>query len=917
MLAASCSQEMTDGQGVDAAKGEIEIQLSQDTPPQAKSVSEFTVPDINTLKVEVFKKAEDGLVRLYRDTYANTLGKKIPLNCADYRLLASHGDSLAAGFDRAYFSGICDFELSPQESQIVETVVKVSNVKVSVKYGDNLIYDYPDFYSVIKSVTKGGTKRSLKFYNDETRAGFVPLGMVNIELYAKIGGEWKYYSSEQVQAEPGDDLTFTIETVRLESQAQFNVTIQQPDRQPVNVGLVSGILPADSPEMNVNGFGGSIVVTEGDDAQDDLKLDLVADGEIKECWLNIDSDYLSALGLPSEIDLADTQLDPSLKETLESFGLRWMTSMKGRKFAYVDFSGITRYLSSTQCDSDNLFEAAFSVRLVDGRHGMDGSTHNGLIQSESMTFLQGVPAPKISVKGFGQGPIKVMEAVETSTDDLKVDLQASGRIAKCVVSIQSPYLQELGVPESVDLASIDETTGQILRSVGLDWSEDLANSHSAVVDFNGVIDFMETSMYSASKGNNFAKFALSVENAVYRDGNIKDATAEVGQFTYIIPTGPSAIGNYADIDVRARRLDNYSTVLSEGNFNAWAMQCSPDNGNSWINMPASLNGSTLHCAQVTGLSSTETAGVTHSVRAIYNNNPDITYPLSSFTTEAAAQVPNSDFNAWQTLDFEYWLTKIEYKGLFLKVTLGNEFTSRKWYQPWTTDNNKCWAVNSRKTMPSETTPNFEIKNVISLGETQPYKVFPAVSYSTDTPDGSAACAQMIGVFVCNMATSDSDGDNVGGVLGNLVSGIDKTVGKAAGEIFIGTANDAGNHASEGYSFTSRPDKLRFQYKYAPKNSETYMVTVRLTDDEENVIAEAETTSGPASSSWAEASLDLIYDQEFKDVRPSNIYIAFRSASCADSEIGYEKNQTVEMAGSNFNGHLGSVLKIDNVELIYQ
>ena len=900
MLAASCSQEMTDGQGVDAAKGEIEIQLSQDTPPQAKSVSEFTVPDINTLKVEVFKKAEDGLVRLYRDTYANTLGKMIPLNCADYRLLASHGDSLAAGFDRAYFSGICDFELSPQESQIVETVVKVSNVKVSVKYGDNLIYDYPDFYSVIKSVTKGGTKRSLKFYNDETRAGFVPLGMVNIELYAKIGGEWKYYSSEQVQAEPGDDLTFTIETVRLESQAQFNVTIQQPDRQPVNVGLVSGILPADSPEMEVNGFGGSLVVTEGDDAQDDLKLDLVADGEIKECWLNIDSDYLSALGLPSEIDLADTQLDPALKETLESFGLRWMTSMKGRKFAYVDFSGITRYLSSTQCDSDNLFEAAFSVRLVDGRHGMDGSTHNGLIQSESMTFLQGVPAPKISVKGFGQGPIKVMEAVETSTDDLKVDLQASGRIAKCVVSIQSPYLQELGVPESVDLASIDETTGQILRSVGLDWSEDLANSHSAVVDFNGVLDFMETSMYSASKGNNFAKFALSVENAVYRDGNIKDASAEVGQFTYIIPTGPSATGNYAEIDVRARRMNNYSTVLSEGNFNAWAMQCSPDNGNSWINMPASLNGSTLHCAQVTGLSSTETAGVTHSVRAIYNNNPDITYPLSSFTTEAAAQVPNSDFDSWTTSDFKYYVEKVIFSG-------GGNYTTRDWYLPWTSDENKCWDVNSCKTMPTSTTP----KNL-------DFKVFPAVSYSTDTHDSKGFCAQMVGVFVCNYATSSTYGnDSVGGIGGSLITGISVAAYTAAGEIFIGTADNSGKHASEGYPFTSRPDKLKFEYKYAPVNNETYMVTIILTDDEENVIAEAETTSGPASSSWAEASLDLIYDQEFKDVRPSNIYIAFRSASCADSEIGYEKNQTVEMAGSNFKGHLGSVLKIDNVELIYQ
>ena len=175
MMFCACTQELVDPVAGNEDIAEIEVLLSQESSPQTKGASEFAVPEIGSLKVEVFKWTEKGQKRLYRDTYANTLGKKISLNCADYRLLASYGDSLATGFDKAYFEGIADFSLSPQESQVVETVVKVSNVRASLIFGENLVYDYPEFYAVVKSVTKGGKKRTLKFYSDETRAGFVPL----------------------------------------------------------------------------------------------------------------------------------------------------------------------------------------------------------------------------------------------------------------------------------------------------------------------------------------------------------------------------------------------------------------------------------------------------------------------------------------------------------------------------------------------------------------------------------------------------------------------------------------------------------------------------------------------------------------------------------------------------------------------
>ena len=895
MLSFACTRETVDILPGNMADGEIEVLLSHDSSPQTKLASEFAVPEIGSLKVEIFKIADDGHVRLYKDTYANTLGKKIPLNCADYRLLASHGDSLGAGFDKAYFSGISDFTLAPQESEVIEAVVKVSNVRVSVEYGENVSYDYPEFYAVVKSLTKGGKKRSLKFYQDETRAGFVPLGQIALELYARVDGEWKYFSSEPVEAKPGDDINFKVETKRLESEVGFNVTVQQLDEQVKVFELTEDIYPADSPAVDANGFGGSIVVTEGDEPREDLKLDIVADGQILECWLNVESDYLAQLGVPSTVNLADQDMQPEIKAALESVGLRWMTTMQDRKYAYVDFSGLTRYLASVSCDPDNMFDATFSIDLVDSRHGVEGSEHQGTVQSAQMTFVQGVPAPEILVKGFGGATMEVMEAVETECDDLKAEFVAKGKIAKCVLTIDSPYLAAAGVPQSVDLVTVDESMKTLLNSVGITWSDDLAGGVYAEVDFTGVADYMENSMYRASNGFDFADFSISIENALYKEGNIKDASSSVGQFAYVIPSAPSATDNYAAIDVRAKRLNNYSTILAEGNFNAWSMQFSTD-GKTWTNMPAVLNGSTLLCQEATGLSSTASAGVTHSVRAIYHNNTDITYPLSSFTTEAAAQVPNADFEIWQIADYEYYLDKVTFAG-------GGYYTSRKWYLPWTSDSNRYWDVNSRKTMPGNTTP-----------KEQDFKVFPATSYSTDTPDGSGKSAQMVGVYVSNMATSSSDGDGLTGTLGGLLGGVTQTMASAAGEIFLGKADNAGNHSSEGCAFGSRPDKLKFSYKYTSKNSEKYLVTVWLKDAEENIIAEAQAEGGEASS-WTSAEIPLTYYEA--DVRPTQIYICFRAASCADSDVYHDRNVTIEMAGSNFKGHIGSIFKVDNVELIYQ
>ena len=101
-MLAACTQQLSHENGLKEQFGDVRISIVGDEflPVSKSQIQAEFVPDINDLKIEVFKNPGENQIRLYRDSYANTIQKEaINLNCADYRILASYGDSLAVGFD--------------------------------------------------------------------------------------------------------------------------------------------------------------------------------------------------------------------------------------------------------------------------------------------------------------------------------------------------------------------------------------------------------------------------------------------------------------------------------------------------------------------------------------------------------------------------------------------------------------------------------------------------------------------------------------------------------------------------------------------------------------------------------------------------------------------------------------------------
>lgn len=390
LLAAACAKTSFE-ENVPQEEGSISIQLAPEIEVKSETKAMAGGPDKNEFKIEIYKYTSSDLVRLYRDSYANTVGQKIKLNSAPYKIHARHGDSLAAGFNSIYYAGQAIVNVRPQTDESVTIEAKMANVKVAVEYGDNLKYDWPEYYVKVKSTTPCGRKRNLQFSQNEKRAGYLPHGNFVVELYVKIGEEWKYYHSPQMEALPNDFITFKVNTEKAESDAVLTARIDR-DLEVIEKSLMmsSDWLPKDAPaivQKDGNGadFGNRTftIIEANNGSRSDLKADINVPGRIRNCWLEVTSDYLAGLGVPSRVDLAG-DVEPSVEQALKSIGLKWMKGMSGQRLAYVDFSGITAWLDQQPCGA-NLFNATFSLDVIDQRQAA------GQTQSEPVKFVQGKP----------------------------------------------------------------------------------------------------------------------------------------------------------------------------------------------------------------------------------------------------------------------------------------------------------------------------------------------------------------------------------------------------------------------------------------------------------------------------------------------------------------------------------------------
>lgn len=473
-------------------------------------------------------------------------------------------------------------------------------------------------------------------------------------------------------------------------------------------------------------------------------------------------------------------------------------------------------------------------------------------------------APKMTFNGFGDtNVIEVVEAGETP-ESLKIDIVADAGIGHCILHINSEYLARIGVPAEIDLVTVEENVAELLKDNGFDWRGVMQGQRLAYIDLTGVAEKLASEVYDDA--NPFkAEISFEIE-----DSNGKKSAES--QIITIAALKPEFSFSAVPTDAWAKSIRGMQISYANLNPAVLKLQYKAAADGEWQDAGLSSDsGSVLSFNNISGL----TPETEYQMRAIYNGN-EAAAVQTSLTTEAAAQVGNSGFEEWQTSVFE-----------FTYNFFGKHEHNIDWYHPWSSEETDIWwAVNSRVAMPSSTSVASANWNWVR---------FPTVAYTADAADGGNA-AVIYSVAVGDWTTNISPGTS------------------HAGELFIGTADDSGNHSSEGHSFGSRPDRLEFMYKYDSNGGETFFVNAELYSEDGTVIATASTDSGSASSSWLKFSLPFQYTDTAR--KAARIYVSFKSTSASEPSV--TGNKVITIADNvQYTGNFGSVLYLDDLRLIYE
>ena len=576
--------------------------------------------------------------------------------------------------------------------------------------------------------------------------------------------------------------------------------------------------------------------------------------------------------------------------------------------------------------------------------------------------------PVFTPYGFESGtPLKVLEG-ETVSDKLEAYLNAPAGLTACELITTSEALKAQGWPEKMDLMKLTAEQSQKLTELGLS-TRGLGANHDkiALIDFRKVLSHL----YCVTDGDDTHVFTLKATDALTKVSDlVLNVTTLNNGFAITLPEsvpyGSTTMtadltleGNpalvkffyfYLGVDQEFRSeniniqpgteenkykvtftypeplVDTENVVkfkaqcgaktfestfkvedpeltlsLKNGDADVWAtkaylqvtasaksrasrtissstVEIQYKNGEEWKKWPHQSYDAETGLFLLTGLGegATETEGAPYTLRAVYKRGGEAA-SLSeelSITTEPKAQVGNAGFEEWHSeiLKYSAWLSSGE----------------REWYLPWNTNESDVWwAVNSRTTMPL----------TCDGGGYWEYKVFPTISWSSSNKSQGEKSIQIATIAVGKAA---------------IVNGGSTT--PHVGEIWIGTSNDDGGHASEGHSFASRPNSMTFWYQYESFNdNEKFYMQVVLKAADGTIVASNEIPNGEEGDpSGNTITLPFTYSPDVHK-KVSSIYMVFKSSSgSVDS-----KKRTMEISGQQQTARIGSVLRIDDIKLNYE
>ena len=464
--------------------------------------------------------------------------------------------------------------------------------------------------------------------------------------------------------------------------------------------------------------------------------------------------------------------------------------------------------------------------------------------------------PELSLTGFDTetGQLSFVEGNNPGEASATVSWDPKASpIKSLILKTQSSYFEDYKLPAEVDLCNISSSDKELLLKYGLVFPE-MSGEMTAAMAKIQFEDLAEKLEFTDDVEANTHTFIIEVT-----DSKEHSATKTL---TIVPQQASKSLSEIQPGNVWARRA--YLTLNTDGDPSKLTVQVKESGTERWYTPEGteySVSGKTSS-ATVKGLMS----NTKYAFRAVYNGFAAAEAP--EMTTEVEQQPENAGFEEWSEWEVDAY-------------SIFGSTTKQKTYGPWKDEASKWWDTNNSETTKKSSTPLYLT-----------FKCFPMVSYTQGRSGGDSKAAQIMAI---NVAGGNTDLISYG----NAVQG----------RLFIGSYGGA-----SGHQFGVRPSKMKFYYNYIPRGTDTFRCTIVIKNgDTEIGKGVFELTSNSSISNWPEAVVDIEYSN--KELVATSLAVEFLQST--STKPPFTKNVSITYPAGNKNVHGGSILTVDDLELIYE
>lgn len=477
------------------------------------------------------------------------------------------------------------------------------------------------------------------------------------------------------------------------------------------------------------------------------------------------------------------------------------------------------------------------------------------------------PEIKLGSSLSSEETITIYEGEELENGLVSVISNAGIKAASLTVSSQ--WLAAKGVPSTVDLVSMDSNVKKTLAEAGIICMDMDGTTRFSGVDFSGMGRKLAYSAADPFSGT----FSLSVTD---KNGN----TVSSPEVSFVLK-GTSAKLNLKESDVYSHKISEFSVDVESGDINKFYVEYLEGDDPYWKKAEGGVTeGSTIKFTNYGGL----LANTTYKFRINHNGRVESYSTPVTVTTEGAEQVENAGFEDWYS------------KEVYKKTTWSIGTTGLgidEWFPKASESSGDYWATRNDLTTSQRS------------GVSCYYTSYSGTLKTSDAHSGSGAAE----ISTLGWGKGNTFVDGSGYIVKN----------KTAGMLYIGDYTlNAENPETYGRPFTSRPDRLRFFYKFDQYNGEAFKAWIVLenrTDGNVTEIGKAELSGSESVSTYTEADLPIEYSN--RELKPTHMYIAFISSTAGSPQVKKVYGSKGAFDGYSDSKTVGNVLKVDDIELIYE